>query len=139
MNLRGNATHVERGTCEAGGRIKPGAQAPGSNAKNWIEPAERATALPPASRAQTPFFISLPGACAPGFMLSPASRASDLRTIAQDGETYSTVYRGVAVLCVRDGDFCCRGGNVAVTVSHPQRDGVNAPVAVAFALRTQLH
>jgi len=33
-----------RGTCEAGGRIKPGAQAPGSVFEITIEPAKRATA-----------------------------------------------------------------------------------------------
>jgi hypothetical protein len=37
-----------RGTCEAGGRIKPGAQAPGSRKNKEMEPAKRASALSPA-------------------------------------------------------------------------------------------
>jgi hypothetical protein len=43
-----------RGTCGAGGRIKPGAQAPGSPRRIKYEPAERATAdaLSPAPRAE---------------------------------------------------------------------------------------
>jgi len=39
-----------------------------------FEPAKRATALPPASRAQCLFFHCDPGACAPGFILPPASQ-----------------------------------------------------------------
>jgi len=57
---------VVPGTCEAGGRIKPGAQAPGSVIKiGALEPVKRATALgeialSPASRARRPFLITLP-------------------------------------------------------------------------------
>jgi hypothetical protein len=36
--------HLVPGTCEAGGSIKPGAQAPGSILKTVIEPAKRAAA-----------------------------------------------------------------------------------------------
>jgi hypothetical protein len=67
-------------TCEAGVSIKPGAQAPGTRIKKIIEPAKRAAArglktLSPASRARLLFYNCYPGACAPGFMLSLASRA----------------------------------------------------------------
>jgi hypothetical protein len=40
-----------------------------------FERAERATALPPALRAARNYLSSVPGAYAPGFMLSPATRA----------------------------------------------------------------
>ena len=40
---------------EADGRIKPGAQAPGKKIKTGVEPAERAAALSPASRARILF------------------------------------------------------------------------------------
>jgi len=58
--------------------IKPGAQAPGSRKKS-VRAREAADsvqhhALSPAPRAQL-YFNSDPGACAPGFMLSLASRA----------------------------------------------------------------
>src|SRR5690349_15075421 len=59
---------------EAGGSIKPGAQAPGHVVNMRVEPAKRAAALSPASRAYTSFLFRIPGACAPGFMLSPASQ-----------------------------------------------------------------
>ena len=72
---------------EAGGRrareasdsIKPGAQAPGSRVRKSIQPVKRAAALcvtaVARSAGSTAFFALDPGACAPGFMLSLASRA----------------------------------------------------------------
>lgn len=62
-----------------------------------------------------------------------------LRAVAQDGETDSTVYRGIAVLCMRYGDFGGHGSDVSISISHPQRHRVNTAVAVTFTLRTQLH
>jgi hypothetical protein len=68
------------GTCEAGESIKPGAQAPGKRfLKRGAEPAKRATAhltqgCRPFNGLQRLFFIADPGACAPGFMLPPASQ-----------------------------------------------------------------
>ena len=65
-NLRSHLIHnfprEGRGVREADGRIKPGAQALGSNTKEETEPAERATALPPVSRAQLVFLCFDPGA-----------------------------------------------------------------------------
>lgn len=46
--------------------------------------------------------------------------------ITQDSKTWSTVYCGIAVLCVGHGDFCGRCADVAITVSYFQRDDVNA-------------
>jgi len=65
---------------EAGGRIKPGAQAPGKPPKKRAQPVERATAqmrrrAVARFTGSTPYFYYDPGACAPGFMPSPASRA----------------------------------------------------------------
>ena len=56
-----------RGTCEAGGRIKPGAQAPGKRKRIW----DRAR-----KAGSHRIFRADPGACAPGFMLTPASQAN---------------------------------------------------------------
>jgi hypothetical protein len=62
-----------RGTCEAGGRIKPGAQAPGSFQVDFCEPMKWATALPAVRGLNVDFHID-PGAYAPGFILPPASQ-----------------------------------------------------------------
>jgi hypothetical protein len=48
-----NATYFVRGTCEAGGRIKPGAQAPGQDRASYLQAHEmgdsvKDSALPPA-------------------------------------------------------------------------------------------
>jgi hypothetical protein len=40
----------------------------------------RATALPPVSRANRRFIV-FPGACAPGFMLTPASQAKKIYVV----------------------------------------------------------
>jgi hypothetical protein len=66
-----------RSACEAGVSIKPGAQAPGSDHKNKPEPVKRVTArnLQAFARCRglRPLLLVLePGACAPGFMLTPA-------------------------------------------------------------------
>jgi hypothetical protein len=76
------AKHVVRGTCEAGGRIKPGAQAPGTGVQETNdEPAKRATARKLQGcrplRGLAFSLLSFPGACAPGFMLTPASQAKN--------------------------------------------------------------
>jgi hypothetical protein len=76
----GNDKLMVPGTCEAGESIKPGAQAPGKRfLKRGAEPAKRATAhltqgCRPFNGLQRLFFIADPGACAPGFMLPPASQ-----------------------------------------------------------------
>jgi hypothetical protein len=49
--------HVVPGTCGAGGRIKPGAQAPGNEVKERRKPAKRAAALSPVSRAWGFIFV----------------------------------------------------------------------------------
>ena len=50
------------GTCEAGGRIKPGAQALGRQNKNLRrEPVKRATALPPAIAGSVVIFLEYLG------------------------------------------------------------------------------
>src|SRR6476660_6246875 len=59
--------------CEAGVSIKPGAQAPGTKHRAR-EPMKWAAALSPASRARLIIFVCDPGACAPGFILPPASQ-----------------------------------------------------------------
>src|SRR6185369_7905259 len=60
--------------CEAGGSIKPGAQAPGSIKRIGTEPVKRVTVLMSMGcrplRGFGAVFIIDPGACAPGFMLS---------------------------------------------------------------------
>src|ERR1044072_7785487 len=63
--------------CEADGSIKPGAQAPGSPDTPTARPRETADSasmlwLSAASRAPMLLINLDPGACAPGFMLSPA-------------------------------------------------------------------
>ena len=68
--------HVVPGTCEAGGRIKPGAQAPGMFDK--LGGGARETGDSAAARfagSGPDFFAGCPGACAPGFILPPASQA----------------------------------------------------------------
>jgi len=74
--------------CEAGGSIKPGAQAPGSIIKTAPNP--RSGRQPMDIRTVTrftgsvPILIIDPGACAPGFMLPPASQAKE-PTLANSG------------------------------------------------------
>src|SRR5829696_2732859 len=83
-----------RRTREAGGSIKPGAQAPG-NAKTLecFEPAiagvsALTTWLCRPLRGLTSLLLfSIPGACAPGFMLPPASRVRSL-LLTRSNSTY---------------------------------------------------
>jgi hypothetical protein len=79
------AEAIVHGTCEAGGSIKPGAQAPGKQTKieararetgdsvYWFRAVARFT-------GSTRYLSIVPGACAPGFILPPASQVR--RTIA---------------------------------------------------------
>jgi hypothetical protein len=70
-----------RGTREAGGRIKPGAQAPGKLQKNGAQARETGDsptyfeAVARFAGSNASLLLTDPGACAPGFILSPASRA----------------------------------------------------------------
>src|SRR5215204_1402811 len=79
------ALHKSRAACEAGvskareagDSIKPGAQAPGSDHKRTTGAREtgdsvKFTGFRPLSRAPTSLLVLEPGACAPGFMLTPA-------------------------------------------------------------------
>ncbi len=72
---------------EAGDSIKPGAQAPGTQYKKARKPVKRATArmvisCRPFHGLQTLICFTDPGACAPGFMLSPASRAETVGSLS---------------------------------------------------------
>src|SRR5205085_7736126 len=62
-----------------------------------------------------------------------------LRAAAQDRVMRPVVYRGRAVLGMRHGDLRRGGADVTRSVSHLERDVVDAPVAVAFPLGAQLH
>jgi hypothetical protein len=70
-----------RGTREAGGRIKPGAQAPGKLQKNGAQARETGDsptyfeAVARFAGSNASLLLTDPGACAPGFILPPASRA----------------------------------------------------------------
>ena len=74
--------------CEAGGKHKAWGASPRIDNKNSTEPAKRATAH--GHKDCHPFhgfgavFIIDPGACAPGFMLPPASQAKE-PTLANSG------------------------------------------------------
>jgi hypothetical protein len=63
---------------EASDSIKPGAQAPGSNYEITREPVKRATATARFA-GLIHFFDGIPGACAPGFMLTPASQVKTFK------------------------------------------------------------
>jgi hypothetical protein len=65
---------------EASDRLKPGAQAPGTGDKNRNRAREAGDSAAGRFARFNAFFASDPGACAPGFMLSPASRASHALT-----------------------------------------------------------
>ena len=60
---------------EAGDSIKPGAQAPGSEAKKWVEAREAPGSAVARFAGSNLNYQTDPRACALGFMLSPASRA----------------------------------------------------------------
>ena len=72
-----------RRACGAGDSIKPGAQAPGSRnkqcdgARETGDSHEHVKLSPTIAGSQNLIMQSLPGACAPGFMLPPASQAKE--------------------------------------------------------------
>ena len=94
---------------EAGEGIKPGAQAPGTNEEKKARARETGDSvmlsrLSPVSRARGGVFIADPGACAPGFMLSPASRAlSGFQFSAARGSKQGNKNRVIVGAEVRDG------------------------------------
>src|SRR5215213_9843212 len=84
--------------CETDDRIKPGAQAPRLANHYNSKARECGRQLSPISWAHGSFYFSLPGACAPGFMLTPASQAKKLskqpRLYAQACETDDRIKPG---------------------------------------------
>jgi hypothetical protein len=111
------------GTCVAGGRIKPGARAPGTSFKKRNRARETGGSvlldhrLSPVSRARTPILVCLPGACAPGFILSSASPTIVLSSVRR----LLFCPQFADYFCRRFADYCSVVGSPTIVLSSVRR------------------